>query len=115
MHELPITEQIIKIATEHGQKARASSIRLIRIVVGKRSGFISESIQMYFDIVSKGTLCEGATLEIEAVAPMLRCPACLTLFERQPMRFDCPACGEDGEPTEIGREFYIDSIEIEHL
>jgi len=112
MHELPITEQIIKIAEEHGQKARASKIERIRLVVGERSGYISESIQMYFDMISEGTLCEGAVLEIELIKPKLKCPACGTLFERRPMRFDCPACGTDGEPTEIGREFYIDSIEV---
>ena len=112
MHELPITEQIIKIAEEHGQKARASKIERIRLVVGERSGYISESIQMYFDMISKGTLCEGAVLEIEAVKPKLKCPSCGILFERLPMRFDCPACGTDGEPTDIGREFYIDSIEV---
>ena len=112
MHELPITEQIIKIATEHGQNARASKIEKIRLVVGERSGYISESIQMYFDIISKDTLCEGAVLEIETVKPKIKCPACGKLFERRPMRFDCPACGTDGELTDIGREFYIDSIEI---
>ena len=112
MHELPITEQIIKIATEHGRKACASKIERIRLVVGERSGYIGESIQMYFDIVSKGTLCEGAVLEIEATKPKLRCPACGELFERKPTRFDCPSCGTDGEPTDIGREFYIDSIEV---
>jgi len=112
MHELPITEQIIKIATEHGLKARASKIERIRLVVGERSGYISESIQMYFDIISKDTICEGAVLEIETVKPKLKCPNCGELFEKLPMRFDCPACGTDGEPTDIGREFYIDSIEI---
>ena len=112
MHELPITEQIIKIAEDHGRDTGASKIERIRLVVGERSGYISESIQMYFDIISKGTLCEGASLEIRSVEPKLQCPACGELFVRKPMRFDCPACGMDGEPTDIGREFYIDTIEI---
>jgi len=112
MHELPITEQIVKIAEEHGQKARASKIERVKLVVGERSGYVSESIQMYFDVISKDTICEGAILEIETVKPKLKCPNCETLFERKPMRFDCPNCGTDGEPTDIGKEFYIDSIEI---
>ena len=29
------------------------------------------------------------------------------------MTFDCPECGGEGGPTDIGKEFYIDSIEIE--
>ena len=112
MHELPITEQIIKIAEEHGKKARASKVESIRIVAGDRSGYFGDSIRMYFDIISKGTLCEGAELEIEIVKTKLSCPACGTLFERLPKRFDCPACGAAGEPTDIGREFYIDSITV---
>ena len=44
---------------------------------------------------------------------IVRCPACGALFERKPMSFACPECGTDGHPTDIGKEFYIDSIEIE--
>ena len=112
MHELPITEKIIEIAEEHGKKARAKKVEQVRIVVGDNSGYIGESISMYFDIISKGTLCEGAKLEIETVKPKLSCPECGEIFERKPMCFDCPVCGTDGEPTKIGREFYIDSITI---
>lgn len=114
MHELPITEQIIKIAADCGCAEGASKVERIRLVVGERSGYICESIQMYFDIISKGTLCEGAVLEIVPVKPKLHCLSCGALFERRPMRFDCPECGVNGEPTDIGREFYIDSIEVEH-
>jgi hydrogenase nickel incorporation protein HypA/HybF len=112
MHELPITEQIINLATQHGLKAGAARIVCIKLVVGESSGYIGDSIQMYFDVISKGTLCEGASLEIIPVKPKLRCPAGGELFERRPMRFDCPVCGADGEPTDIGREFFIDSIEV---
>jgi hydrogenase nickel incorporation protein HypA/HybF len=82
-------------------------------VVGDYSGFIGESIQMYFDVISEGTLCEGAKVNIERVKPKLQCSQCGTYFERKPFSFACPACGGEGRPTEIGKEFYIDSIEVE--
>ena len=113
MHEFPITEQIIKIAEEEARKANASRVAKITLVVGDYSGFIGESIQMYFDIISKGTLCDGAVIEIQRVKPKLQCSACGAYFERRPMSFECPECGGEGEPTEIGKEFYIDSIEVE--
>ncbi|MDR0854189.1 MAG: hydrogenase maturation nickel metallochaperone HypA [Clostridiales Family XIII bacterium] len=112
MHEYPVTEQIIGIATKHGLDARASEVSVIHLVVGEQSGYIGESIQMYFDIISEGTLCEGARLDIKSVRPKLSCPSCGTLFERKPMSFACPKCGTDGAPTEIGKEFYIESIEV---
>ncbi|MDR1815417.1 MAG: hydrogenase maturation nickel metallochaperone HypA [Clostridiales Family XIII bacterium] len=112
MHEYPITQRIVDIATRHGQDAGASRVSRIALVVGERSGYIPESIRMYFDILAKGTLCEGAALDVTAVKPLLRCLACGLEFERRPYSFACPACGADGGPTDVGKEFYIASIEV---
>jgi len=113
MHEFPITEQIVKIVTNKAKEGNARKVTRITLVVGEYSGFIGESIQMYFDIISKGTLADGATLEIENVKPKLKCPACGEYFFRKPLSFACPKCGQDGEPTSIGKEFYVKNIEIE--
>ena len=43
-------------------------------------GFVGDSIEMYFNQVSKGTLCEGANIEIEHVNSKLRCTKCGQLF-----------------------------------
>lgn len=112
MHEYPITEQIIKICSKRCKEAGAERVTRVRLVVGDYSGYIGESIQMYFDIIGEGTPCDGAVLDIRRVKPKLRCPSCGELFERAPMSFACPKCGTDGEPTEIGKEFYIDEIEV---
>jgi len=113
MHEYPITQQIIKIASAHCNEAGFTRVTSIKLIVGDYSGFIGESIQMYFDIISKETACEGAEIEIIYVKPKLKCPACGEMFLRAPMSFACPVCGIDGEPTEIGKEFYIESVEVE--
>lgn len=113
MHEYPITSRIIQIAEEHAKKADACRVVSIDLVVGDYSGFIGDSISMYFDIISEGTLCEGAVLNIKKVSPMLQCRACGELFNKMPFSFECPKCKGEGGPTEIGKEFYIESIEIE--
>ena len=78
MHEYPVTVQIVDIASETARKNKGR-VRRIDLVVGEDSGFIGESIQMYFDVVAEGTLCEGAKLVIEGVKPQLRCD--LTIAE----------------------------------
>ncbi len=113
MHEYPITEQMIKICNKHCKEAGADNVKKVKLVVGDRSGCISESIQMYFDVISEGTPCEGAELEIIRVKTKMKCPKCGILFERALMSFACPECGTDGELTEIGKEFYIEEIEVE--
>ena len=53
MHEYPITQQIIKIAENHAREAGSQKVTAVNLVVGDYSGFIGESIQMYFDIISE--------------------------------------------------------------
>lgn len=113
MHEYPVTVRIVEMASEEAKKEKQALVRRINLVVGEDSGFIGESIQMYFDIVAQGTACEGAVLTIEPVRAKLKCRACGTYFERRPFSFTCPACGGEGGPCEIGKEFYIKNLELE--
>lgn len=55
MHEFPITQQIIKLAEKHATKLGASRVKSIKLVVGDYSGFVGDSIQMYFDVISEGS------------------------------------------------------------
>lgn len=112
MHEYPITLRIVEIANSQAAEAHAR-VTGIDLVVGDDSGFIGESIQMYFDVIAEGTPCAGARLTIERVRPKLQCTACGAYFEREPFSFACPACGGDGRPTKIGKEFYVKSVELE--
>jgi hydrogenase nickel incorporation protein HypA/HybF len=113
MHEYPVTEEIVRIAVERAVQAGAKRITDVRIRVGELSGFIGESIQMYFDVLSEGTLAQGARVHIIPVKPILKCRSCGHVFPRAPRSFDCPQCGGLGDPTPVGRELQIENIEIE--
>ena len=64
MHEYPATQQIIKIAEEACRNAGAERVIKISLAAGRNCGFAGESIDMYFSVISEGTLCEGAAIEI---------------------------------------------------
>ena len=113
MHELPITQKIVKIADEHCRENGGNRVLKVNMVIGDYSGYVGEAIQTYFGIIAEGTLCEGASLEFVKVEPMLRCGSCGKLFKKQPLSFECPYCGGQGQQSEVGKEFYIDTIEIE--
>ena len=112
MHEYPVTLEIVRMA-EEAAKAKNGIVKAIHLVVGEDSGFIGESIQMYFDIIAEGTLCDGAILTIKDIKPKMKCDVCGKLFERKRFSFTCPYCGGDGSPTDIGKEFYIESVDLE--
>jgi hydrogenase nickel incorporation protein HypA/HybF len=112
MHEYPITQRIIEIADEYARKNGADEVKAINLVVGDYSGYVSSSIELYFEIIAGDSLCRSAKLNIERIVPKLKCSKCGELFERKPFTFECPYCRGEGGPTEIGNEFYVKSIEV---
>ncbi len=113
MHEYPITCHLIQLACAKAAEQGASKVTSMTLVIGDDAGYVGDSIRLYFDAIAAGTACEGANLHIERIRPQLGCPACGQHFIRRPFSFACPNCGTDGHPTEIGKEFYLKTIEID--
>ena len=63
MHELAITQSILDISLQAAQAQHAQRIRAIRLTVGPFSGVVPECVQMYLDVLAKGTIAEGAKIE----------------------------------------------------
>ena len=113
MHELSITENLLEIALRHAEKADAERITRLNIVIGDLSSIVDESVQFYWDIVSEGTIAEGAELRFERVEGTLRCMACGHTFPLNHESFVCPSCGEKKVVAAGGDDFRLESIEIE--
>lgn len=109
MHELAVTEEIIKIVTE---LSRGRRVREIVLVIGDLSSFVDESIQFYFDRLTESTPLEGAKLLFKRIPVKLRCYRCKEEFNPTE-DYICPHCGGIGGDIIEGREFYIESIEVE--
>ncbi len=113
MHEYAVTQSMLKLALDEAKRVNASKILEIRLVIGDLSTIVDDSVQMYFDIMSEGTIAEGAKLIFKRVAAEFACKECGTVFVKPAHGFDCPKCGKLGSPTGVGKEFYIESIEID--
>lgn len=113
MHELGVTENIVNIALAKAGEARASKVIRINLVVGDLSGFVPDCIQFYFDVISKGTVAQGAVLRFESVPAQLRCRNCASTFQPQDTLWSCPKCSGNSLEIVKGRELYIESMEVE--
>lgn len=112
MHELAITEEILRIAIEHAERADVEHITDIHLVIGELSSVVDDSVQFYFDFTSPGTIAEGAALHFRRLPTRLRCRGCGHEFEPDGTDWRCPACESMGGDVVAGREFYLDSIEV---
>lgn len=114
MHELPITQSLLKIALEHAETAGATKINDLHLVIGQMSSLVDDSIQFYWDIIAKGTIAEGATLHFERVPATLRCFNCggeFSLNGREDFR--CPQCQSAQVQVVGGDDFRLESIEVD--
>lgn len=114
MHELSITQSILDIVLRHAQQAGATRILGINLVIGELTGFVDDSIQFYFDFLSRDTAAQGAQLNFERLAARVRCHACGAEYAPPDSRlWACPECEALGGEIIAGREFSVASIEID--
>jgi hydrogenase nickel incorporation protein HypA/HybF len=112
MHEMAITQSILDIALKHAEQAGTSQILKINLVIGEMSGVVDDSVQFYFDFLSKDTLAEGAALVFDRRPAIYRCRECDTTYHPEDYRWTCPACDALAFEVVSGREFRIESLEI---
>lgn len=113
MHELAVTENILDIVCRHAREARATHVLSIHLVVGELSSIVDDSVQFYFDFLSRDTLAEGAGLAFERLPVGLKCGACGHTWQPDGGDWTCSSCGAARAHVVAGREFYVDSIEVE--
>ena len=113
MHELPVTRDILAIVEDYAAAAGAERVTRVHLVVGELTGFLPDSIQFYFDLLSQGSRAAGATLCIEQEPGRVRCAQCNRTYRAQEGTiWTCPGCGALGGEVVAGRDVYVRSIEV---
>lgn len=110
MHELAVTQSILDIALKH---AGSRTVRQVQLVLGQFSSIVDDSVQFYWDIIAKDTLAAGAQLRFERIPGEMTCAACGKVFHPGSETFSCPACASSTVRVTQGREFYVESIDVD--
>ncbi len=115
MHELPVTQSLLEIVLRHAERAGASRITEIELALGVFTNYVGDSIQFYFDIISRGTPAEGAALHIRRIPATCYCWDCGQNFAwgEATLPVECPRCKGVGFRFTGGDEFYVESMEVE--
>lgn len=115
MHELSIMSNILDIVVDYAGRNGAKKVSKINLVVGDLSDLIPEWMQTYFDFVSKDTIADKAELVVNRVPAVLKCKGCSFEFtlNKENWQFSCPKCAASDVELLSGREFTVESIEID--
>jgi hydrogenase nickel incorporation protein HypA/HybF len=112
MHELAVTESILNIALEYGNKNGAAQVTAVNLVIGRLASIVDDSVQFYWDIISQGTICAGARLNFERTPAKLTCLNCGNQYTLDDDLTSCPICQSERVKVIAGDDFHLDSIEI---
>jgi hydrogenase nickel incorporation protein HypA/HybF len=112
VHELSLSSAIVNTVVKH---AEGRCVSVVYLRVGRLRQVVPDSLEFYFEFVARGTVCEGARLELEAVPAMLRCDECHAEWEMDLPFFRCAACDSSAVSVVSGNEFEVESIEVEEV
>ena len=110
MHELSLSQAVLDTALRH---AGGRPVTAVTVRVGALRQVVPDSLEFYFELVSRDTPCEGATLETVPVPAVLRCTGCSLEWTLERPVFACPACAGRDVEVVAGNELEVESIVVE--
>ncbi len=115
MHELSIMTSLMDRVCEIAKTENAEKVTAINLKNGELSGVVSEALEFCFDVCVADTFAENATLNIKFIQAMWQCENC----EEKVYKVEdksipiCPKCKGLKLKLIFGREFELESIEME--
>ena len=103
MHSLAMAQDILEAALIEAEKHNARLIKAISVKIGDGHFAESDSLQFCLEATAKGTIAEGARIELELTGITAKCRECALVFPVEDHSPICPHCG-DGNPEILGSE-----------
>jgi hydrogenase nickel incorporation protein HypA/HybF len=94
MHETVVAQNMIDVVLEEAQKHQKKPVR-IKVSCGQLNALNDEVFGFAFEVVGKGTLCEGVQIDIEHKSLQGRCEDCKLVFDLDIDHAVCSACHSD--------------------
>lgn len=113
MHEMGVCDGILTAAIDAAKANGATRINSIDVTIGELMQIVEDSLQFAFEVLRENTMAADAVLNVTIVPAEARCVECGTVFERDLYDVKCPRCGSYLGELVHGREFAIDSIDID--
>lgn len=113
MHEMSLCERVLQVIEESAQQQGFTRVKGVWLEMGALALVEVGSLRLCFEVITRGTLAEGARLVVIELPGEGWCHRCAkTVRVRQ--RFDgCPDCGAYPLQLSGGDEMRIKELEVE--
>lgn len=113
MHEMALAESVLGIIEDCARREGCLRVKAVLLDIGKLSGAEPEAIRFCFDAVARGTLAEGAVLEIIEQEGSAWCFDCNREVPVAARSDPCTICGSFRLQVTEGALMRVKELEIE--
>ncbi len=112
MHELALCESILALIEEQARAQRFMRVSRVWLDVGALAAVEIPALRFGFEVLARGTLAEGAALEITEIPGRARCLPCGEAHPIAARGDPCPRCGSWELQLIDGTQMRVRELEV---
>jgi hydrogenase nickel incorporation protein HypA/HybF len=121
MHEFSFAYNIFKVAEATALKYKAQKITEVFLEIGELTLIVPDLLRRSFEIATKGSIADGAKLNIKIIPGQVKCRECnkiseVSLTEEAQLTglqlFRCKHCGSNNTEIIEGKKANVKNIKI---
>lgn len=112
MHEMSLCEGIRQVIETQLTGHEITRVKTVRVEIGRLAGVEKPALEFAFDVVMRGSVAEGATLEMIDLPGRATCFDCAAEVEIDNRLDPCPQCGSGKLMPQGGDEMRIKDLEV---
>lgn len=113
MHEMSLAEGVLQLVEDTARREGAARVKTVVLEIGRLSSVEPEALRFCFEAVIRGSLAQGAALEIIDLPGAGLCMTCGATVPLEEIYGACPHCGSYQVQATAGTEMRVKEIEIE--
>jgi len=112
MHEISICQSLVGLIADEASRSEFTRVTRVRLEIGRFAGIEPQALLFGFDVTARGTVAEGAALDIIDLPGRAWCFDCNASIEIDHQASQCPRC--DGGRLRVtgGDELRIKDLEV---
>lgn len=112
MHEMSLAEGILQLIEDAARQENVRRVSAVFVEVGQLASVEVESLRFCFDVVVRGSVADGARLEIIDVPGRGWCLDCSESVPMSEKLGGCPRCGGYRVQVTGGTEMRVRELEV---
>ena len=112
MHEMSLAEGVLQLIEDASRLQSFARVSTVWLEIGQLAGVEVEAMRFCFDAVTRGSMAEGAQLEVIATPGSGWCMQCSATVALSEVFGACPRCGTHQVQVTGGTEMRVKELEV---